>query len=124
MFRAAVTLATALLALCAPLSLRHAWGQQFNQRAAVSLGATGVVVTGVAGKQTYVYGLDLVTASSVTVQLSCGSTNVTGAMTVNGTYSKQVIVGPPYWVCPAGVDFKLTLGSSVQTSGAVWYSQQ
>lgn len=97
--------------------------QSFNQRAVVSISSSGDLIGAVSGQQIYIYGLDLVLASSTTLTLKCGSTALTGAMTLI-SYSKQVIADTPYWVCPAGTAFVGTLGSGVQTSGVIWYRQQ
>lgn len=97
----------------------------FNQRAVVSTATSGdqTLVAAVTGKQILVYGLDLYAASSLVVTLKCGSTAVTGAMTMT-VYQKPISPGAPYWVCPASTALVATLGTSVQLSGAVWYTQQ
>ena len=96
--------------------------------AAISLAATGVVVTGVAGKSIRVLGYVIVATTPVTAQWSSGATALSGAM--------PLIAGVPV-VCPAapmvvagraayletisGDDLKLTLGAGVQVSGHLEY---
>lgn len=99
--------------------------QSFNQRAVVSGSSSGdnTLIAAVSTQQIYIYGLDLVLASSGALILKCGSTALTGAMTLT-SYSKQVIADTPYWVCPLNTAFVGNLGSGIQMSGAIWYRQQ
>jgi len=113
------------LFLLLPIVPAKAQQTDFNKRASVSFNTSGsnTVIAGVAGKQICIYGLDLYLASSTTIQLFDNTTALTGAMTTT-SYTKQVKSTPCYWTLPAGDSFNITLGSGVQTSGAVWYSQQ
>ncbi len=115
-------LLTAVLFACAAM----AQAQQFNLRAVVSAASSGdnTLIAAVSGKQIAVYGLDVSMASVTTFQLKCGSTAVTGAMTMNA-YSKGILLtAPAYWVCPVNTALVATLGGAVQMSGTVWYTQQ
>lgn len=97
----------------------------FNARAVVSASSSGdnTLIAAVSGKQIYVYGLDVYLASSATLTLKCGSTALTGAMTIS-SYSKTITSGSPYWVCPANTALVGSLGTGVQASGVIWYTQQ
>jgi len=116
-----------LLALGLALAPLVAVAQQvgFNQRAAVSVAASGdnTVVAAQAGKRISVWGIDLALASSGALKLKCGSTDLTGAMTLT-YYSKQLTANAAYWVCNPGDAFIVNLGGAIQTSGAIWYSVQ
>lgn len=119
----------ALILICASaLSSKSAEAQivTYNARAAISAASSGnnIVIAGVAGKRIYIFGIDLSTASSTTVQFKDGTTALTGIMTLNA-YSKGLLVSSPaYWVLTAGNDFVISLGGAVQMSGAVWYAIQ
>lgn len=117
-------LALAALLLSTPLSLA---AQQFNLRAVISTAASGdsTLVAASSGKSINVYAIDLVPASSVVATLKCGSsTAITGAMTIATPFIKPLTASPAYWVCPVGTALVLNLGTGIQVSGAVWYSQQ
>lgn len=112
------------LALMMPLADPFA---QSNARAVISAASSGnnTIIAGVTGKRIFIYGIDLSTASVTTVQFKSGaSTALTGVMTLNA-YSKGMLPIPPaYWVTDVGDAFVISLGSSVQMSGTVWYLQQ
>lgn len=101
--------------------------QQFNARAVISAASSGnnTIIAGVTGKRIFIYGIDLSTASVTTVQFKSGaSTALTGVMTLNA-YSKGLVqAGSAYWITDVGDAFVISLGGSVQMSGAVWYLQQ
>lgn len=113
-------------ALALLLGTLPAAAQTFNLRSSISASSSGdnTVIAAVSGKQIAIYALDLSLASGTTVTLKCGSTSLTGAMTLRA-YSKSLLLpAPPYWVCAANTAFVINLGSGVQASGAVWYTQQ
>jgi hypothetical protein len=80
-----------------------------------------VIVAGVAGKNTRVHGFDLSLSGGSTVQWKCGSTNVTGVMTLNAYTKPQA--EEAHWACAAGEDLSLTLGGAVQAGGILYYRQ-
>lgn len=83
---------------------------------------TNTMISGVANQIIRIYGFDLILASSTTMTFLSGATALTGAMTVLG-YSRQPI-GEPLFQCTVGAAFNINLGSGVQLSGVIWYSQK
>jgi hypothetical protein len=95
----------------------------FNSRAPIDVTGTGakVILAGVAGKTTRVHGFDLALTASSTVQWKCGTTNVTGVMSLT-TYFKPPSE-EPYFACAAGEDLSITVGTAVQIGGILYYRQ-
>jgi len=113
------------IAACAVLVAAAAAAQTFNQRAVVSTSGSGdrTVITGLAGKSIMVYGFDLFLSGSSTLKLKCGSTDLTGAMTMTA-WSKPIVQAPAYFVCAGGSNLIINLGNAVSTGGILWYAQQ
>lgn len=99
---------------------------QYNAIQPVNASTEGAttVIAGVEGKRIYIYGLDLFLVSSTTLELKAGSDSLTNAMTLTAYQKALLMDDPAYWILPEGVDLVLSLGGSVQCSGAIWYRQQ
>ena len=99
--------------------------QSYNQRAAISFTGTGdqTIIAGIASKSIAVYGIDFVLLAAQAVTVKCGSTAVTGAMTLVA-WSKPLVQAPAYFTCGAGEALILGMGGSTTVGGIVWYRQQ
>jgi hypothetical protein len=92
--------------------------------AAISISASGTIVSGVAGKSIRVYAMVLTVLTATTVQIQDESNNLTGAMQLAaGVPLFFDFTSMPWFVCNIGDDLKLALGSGVATAGSVWYTQ-
>ncbi len=98
--------------------------QSFNARAVVSTtgAANHTIVGAVTGKQVSLFGVDVSATASTTLTIKCGSTAVTGAMTLTA-YSKPITT-PAYFVCPVGTALVFTTTGSADMGGVIWYRQE
>lgn len=91
-----------------------------------TLAGGNVLVSGVAGKKIYVYGLTIVFGSATTVIFKDGpTTNLTGTMTM--TASGAMVFDPINicrWQTSAGKDFICTTGSNSIAGGTIYYVQK
>ncbi len=96
------------------------------QTSKIDINATGNVLGAAGtGKSTYIWAMAFTVASTVTVQISDGTNNLTGAMTcIAGV---PILFEPlpgerPLFTLGAAATLTFTLGSGVQVSGYVTYS--
>ncbi len=91
---------------------------------ASSIGSN-VLITGMGGLNTNVFKLFLVVASAVTVQFTdSGGSTFTGVMSLSAGGSIVLDFDTRAWFrCQAAQDFRIILGSAVQVSGAIYYTQ-
>jgi hypothetical protein len=112
---------TAFAALLASLLPTPALAYNLKTPIDVTGAGAHVIVAGVAGKNTRVHGFDLSLSGASTVQWKCGSTNVTGVMTLDA-YTKAPS-DEAHFACAAGEDLSVTLGGAVQAAGILYYRQ-
>ena len=98
-----------------------AWGYSLKTPIDVTGAGAHVLVAGVAGKTTRVQGFDFSLSASSTVQWKCGSTNLTGVMTLDAW--TKAPSEDAYFACAAGEDLSLVLGGAVQAGGILVYRQ-
>lgn len=90
----------------------------------IDIAASGSVISNATGPALRVYQLVLSVATTVTVTFKSGSTALTGAMTINAGVPLVLPFSELGWLdVNATEDLVLTLGSSVQVSGTLIYSQ-
>ena len=96
------------------------------QTSKIDINATGNVLGAAGtGKSTYIWAIVFTTAGTVTVQISDGTNNFTGAMTCVAGVPIPFDPLPgerPLFTLGAAATLTFTLGSGTQTSGYVQYS--
>lgn len=98
--------------------------EQFT-RVAINSAAGGTIalVAAVAAQTWKLFGIVFTVASAVTVKLSDGTVDMTGAMSF-GAGGGLILTpqGEPYWTAAgANRPLNLVMGSTVQISGTAWY---
>jgi hypothetical protein len=92
------------------------------QATSVSTNSTGALVAAVAGQKIRVYKMALTIAVTGTVQFADGSTNLTGAMTLNaGTPFILPHDGNAWFATSLGNAFNVSVAQ--QLSGTMWFTQ-
>lgn len=87
-------------------------------------GSDNTLIAASPGKIVRVYRLMVVVAGDTTVLFKCGSTAKSGAMSLKANGSIVLdYQNEPWYVGAAGEAFVMTLGSAVQASGTIWYTQ-
>ena len=98
----------------------------------INLAATGVVVPFIGSKRIAVYAFEMLTQGVTTVRWSSvantGAATSTAlsaalALTTGQSWQRDLTPAPrvPHFVTDKGCNLTLTLGSSVQVDGVVWY---
>lgn len=80
-------------------------------------------IAAVAGQTIRVYDIALACDSANALTFKDGATALSGAMKVSGLSLDMSPHGRPRFICTKGNAFVINLGSAVQTSGTIWYTQ-
>ncbi len=100
--------------------------------AVINVAATGNIVAAKGGKRIALYAFELLTQGVTTVRWSSVATSVAAtstalsaalALTTGQSWSRDLTAEPrkPHFVTDIGCHLTLTLGSSIQVDGVVWY---
>jgi hypothetical protein len=95
--------------------------------AAINVSSSGVnpLIAGISGQTIAVYKLLIVAAGTVTAQFQNGASNLTGAISlITGTPLVFDFDSVRWFLCSAGNTFNVNLGTGVQVSGVIFFTQQ
>jgi len=93
-----------------------------NNQISVSISASGdnTVIPAIPGQVIQVYGMVLSLAGDTTVQFKSGTTALSGPQTMDSIILDKT-PGDPWYITARGEAFVISLGSSVQCGGTLYF---